>query len=80
MSRASERQHSTNSLERFHKQNKRRTRVVGILPRRDSLMRIIGTLLAEQDDQWQLSERRYFGDGSMAKVDVLERGKDRGGY
>jgi putative transposase len=42
--------HSTNPLERLHKEVKRRTRVVGIFPTRDSLMRMVGTLLAEQDD------------------------------
>jgi putative transposase len=41
--------HSTNPLERLHKEIKRRTRVVGIFPTRDSLMRMVGTLLAEQD-------------------------------
>ena len=40
---------STNPLERLHKEIKRRTRVVGIFPSRDSLMRTVGTLLAEQD-------------------------------
>ena len=68
--------HSTNSLERLHKEIKRRTRVVGIFPNRDSLMRMVGTLLAEQDDEWQVSDRRYFSIGSMTKVDALEGGED----
>ena len=38
--------HSTNPIERLHKEVKRRTRVIGIFPTLDSLMRIIGTLLA----------------------------------
>jgi transposase-like protein len=38
----------------LHKEIKRRTRVVGIFPTRDSLMRMVGTLLAEQDDEWQV--------------------------
>jgi hypothetical protein len=70
--------HSTNPLERLHKEIKRRTRVVGIFPTRDSLMRMVGTLLAEQDDEWQVSDRRYFSVGSMAKVDALEGGEDKG--
>src|SRR5438874_880638 len=68
--------HSTNPLERLHKEIKRRTRVVGIFPTRDSLMRMVGTLLAEQDDEWQVSDRRYFSLGSMTKVDALEGGDD----
>jgi len=68
--------HSTNPLERLHKEIKRRTRVVGIFPNRDSLMRMVGTLLAEQDDEWQVSDRRYFSLGSMTKVDALEGGED----
>ena len=68
--------HSTNPLERLHKEIKRRTRVVGIFPSRDSLMRMVGALLAEQDDEWQVSDRRYFSLGSMTKVDALEGGED----
>jgi putative transposase len=68
--------HSTNPLERLHKEIKRRTRVVGIFPTRDSLMRMVGTLLAEQDDEWQVSDRRYFSLGSMGRVDEFEGGED----
>jgi putative transposase len=68
--------HSTNPIERLHKEIKRRTRVVGIFPNRDSLMRMVVTLLAEQDDEWQVADRRYFSAGSMAKVDALEGGED----
>jgi putative transposase len=49
---ARRRLHSTNPIERLHKEVKRRTRVIGILPTLDSLMRMVGTLLAEQDDEW----------------------------
>jgi hypothetical protein len=43
---------------------------------RDSLMRMVGTLLAEQDDESQVSDRRDFSVGSMAKVDALEGGEE----
>jgi putative transposase len=68
--------HSTNPLERLHKEIKRRSRVFGIFPTRDSLMRMVGTLLAEQDDEWQVLDRRYFSLGSMTKVDALDGGED----
>jgi hypothetical protein len=39
-------------------------------------MRMVGTLLAEQEDEWQVSDRRYLSVGSMAKVDAFEGGED----
>src|SRR6266498_3324808 len=68
--------HSTNPLERLHKEIKRRTNVVGIFPNRASLVRMVATLLSEQDDEWQVADRRYFSIGSMTKVDALEGGED----
>jgi putative transposase len=50
--------HSTNPLERLHKEVKRGTGVVGIFPDRASLIRLAGMLLAEQDDEWAVSDRR----------------------
>jgi putative transposase len=70
------REHPPNPIERLQKEIKRRTRVVGIFPTLDSLMRMVGALLAEQDDEWQVADRRYFSTGSMAKVDELEGGED----
>jgi putative transposase len=60
--------HSTNPLERLHKEIKRRTNVVGIFPNRASLVRMVATLLQEQDDEWQVADRRYFSVGSMAQI------------
>src|SRR3989304_2356519 len=65
---------ATNPIERLHKEVKRRPRVVGIFPTLDSLMRMVGTLLAEQDDEWQVADRGYFSMGSMAQVDQLAGG------
>jgi transposase-like protein len=67
--------HSTNPLERLHKEIKRRTTVVGIFPNRDSLVRMVATLLQEQDDEWQVMDRRYFSAESMKHVDEIEGGE-----
>jgi putative transposase len=68
--------HSTNTVERLHLEIKRRTRVIGIFPNRASLLRMVGTLLQEQDDEWQVAERRYFSAESMRKIDAeLEGGE-----
>lgn len=67
--------HSTNPLERLHKEIKRRTNIIGIFPSKESLMRLVTTLLEEQDDEWQVADRRYFGIESMKKIDQLEGGE-----
>lgn len=64
--------HSTNPLERLIREIRRRTRVVGIFPTEGSLLRLVGMLLLEQDDEWQAAERAYFSQQSMARLTGTE--------
>ena len=59
--------HSTNPLERLNKEVKRRADVVGIFPNEDSIVRLIGAVLLEANDEWQL-QHRYMQIEGMAEL------------
>ena len=59
--------HSTNPIERLNREIKRCTDTVGVFPNVNSILRLVGTLLLQQNRQWQ-NEKHYLDPGAIRPI------------
>ena len=61
----------TNPLERVNKEIKRRTDVVRVFPNPAALLRLAGSVLIEQHNEWEAAERRCLYEASMLELTTM---------
>ena len=64
---------STNMLERFNRELKRRTRVICVFPNEQSCVRLVSALAIEQNEEWM--ERKYMTMELDEKQQLLQAGR-----
>ena len=70
---------SNNPPERLNKEVKRRTKMMGILPNEAAVVRLVGAILNEQHDEWQVG-KRYFRAGLLAKLEPYRGGEEQAAH
>ena len=60
--------YTPNPLDRLNKEIQRQSNVPGIFPTPQPVIRLVGAILLEQDDEWVVAERRYFSAESMKQL------------